>query len=65
MANAFKCDVCGNYFEGLVPMRISRYDRKIAENEDDFSIECLSDYDLCDFCADRIETVISMRKVKV
>lgn len=65
MASAFKCDVCGNYFEGYAPMRISRYDRKNKESEDDFAIKCLSDYDLCDFCADRIETVISMRKVKV
>lgn len=65
MANAFRCDICGNYFEGYAPMRISRYDRKVEENEDDFVIKCLSDYDLCDFCADRIETVISIQKVQV
>ena len=62
MANAYKCDMCGRFYAyntdqlAFPPMHV----RRISENS-----EVSIFYDLCNDCADKIENLISMRKVKV
>lgn len=60
MANAFKCDMCGQFFtfsdneRPYAPMHV----RRVVNKEN-----TVTNYDICDFCADRIETLISFGKV--